>query len=146
MGLSTSGRMDDLPAEATFAPCGLTRTYQVYGVHVRSQILLSLIEATGHAAPDVELVVGSPEFFATVLQGASLVEIEGSWYSIAYLADGSTYVRCSAAESAYYVARHIICGKSARPVRGGEGHLRVPSYSTGSVTEPRALASGCPRR
>ncbi|MDP2996082.1 MAG: hypothetical protein Q8N47_01260 [Bryobacterales bacterium] len=71
---------------------GLARTYQVYGVHVRSQILLSLIEATGHAAPDVELVVGSPEFFATALQGASLVEIESGWYSIAYLPDGSTYV------------------------------------------------------
>ena len=42
--------------------------------------------------------------------------------------------------------RRAGCGKSARPVRRGEDEprawLRSPSYSTGSVTEPRALASG----
>jgi hypothetical protein len=93
MDLSASALMDYVPARDTFAPGGSARTYRVYGVHLRSEIILSLIEAVASAAPDVELVIGSPEFFAAALEGASLVDLDNGWYSIAYLPDGSTYVR-----------------------------------------------------
>jgi hypothetical protein len=68
--------------------------YGVYGIRLISDTKLDLPECSRSPFSEIELRCGTPEFFAAALENARL-ERRSDWYSLAYPADGSSYVRWS---------------------------------------------------
>ena len=66
--------------------------YGVYGVHVRSEIPLPLLEHTGRALCSINLRSESEGFFANAVRGHVLRD-RTEWHRAASLADGSNYVQ-----------------------------------------------------
>ncbi len=84
---------------ANLSPCRLTDCYRyaVYGISLRSEILLPLPEATPeyseHALAHIELGTASADWFLDITRGAEVVETVSCWYKYARLLDGASYVR-----------------------------------------------------
>jgi hypothetical protein len=77
-------------------PGALTRArqeYFVYGVAVESDFSLPLPRSGGAALTRIQLRSAAPSFFSTAIEGVPLEPVSGSWYELARLANGSTYVR-----------------------------------------------------
>jgi len=68
--------------------------YNVYGISLRSEIVLSLPEHTHPGLTEIEVSTGSASLFSEAIQGVDL-QTRSDWYHYAYLADRSIYVRWS---------------------------------------------------
>ncbi len=89
----TSVAKPDWPAEAEFAAPGNPFQYSVYGLHVESEVRLSLTEDSFESPADVSLVVAESACFEQASAGVRLLPDEETWYRHAFLRDGRVYLR-----------------------------------------------------
>lgn len=71
----------------------LAHTYYVYGITLHSEILLALPEHGCGDLAHIELRTAPASYFVQALQGIALEQVDGSWYQIGRLPDGSSYLR-----------------------------------------------------
>ena len=67
--------------------------YTVYGINVESDAPLSLVSGGNPGALTISLVSADAGYFARKLRNIPLVETGVDWFKLAYLPDGSIYVR-----------------------------------------------------
>jgi len=67
--------------------------YTVYGINVESDVPLSLISGANPGTLTISLVSADAGYFAGKLRNIPLVDTDVDWFKLAYLPDGSIYVR-----------------------------------------------------
>jgi hypothetical protein len=73
----------------------MTYWYEVYGIHLRSDRKLSLVEGIPVGKPDIDLLSASESFFREASRDALLKPAAYRWYEYALLNNGQIYLRWS---------------------------------------------------